>query len=818
MVLRKIELPERVILVARFSIDLVDERKADEREAVSEEVLFAPEKAPPAIERQVFVPVKIAQKPVTQIAGNWTLTNLCEEAEFGTAFLFLPVWFGCGALVYFSLENEPSLRAISAICGMALCLLVFARNTSVPKLVLTALLFGCLGVAAAKLETLRFATVMMGSEVTTRITGRLVHAEQITKGRTRLVIDIQSTERPKLKFAPERIRVSARGNFAEITAGSSVTGLVKLFALPGPVQPNGYDFAFESYFDGVGAAGFFLGKPEFSDSTELKTLTEKIDTMRSDLTAHIRTIVPGETGAVVAALVTGVRGAVVEADNEALRRSGLAHIMSISGLHLALAAGVVIATIRLGFALLPAIANVWPVKKLAASAGILMAILYCLLSGSEVATLRSTIMIIVMLGAVLVDRPAITMRNLAIAALILLAIWPHEIAGPGFQMSFAATAGLIAIYRWWARREIVEKPMQQNLGWRIYDSAKKAIIGTVLSSTVAGLATLPFGAYHFERLAPWGILSNLLALPAISIVVMPSAVAAMVAMPFGLDGYIWPIMASGVDFMLWLAHAIAGIGGPDATGPVPLAALLLSTFALVVFCLPQTRLRMVGLIPLLCATGFLLMRAEPVAFINENAKLVAYVTTNNELAVGSTRPDDFSVKNWQRTAETALVLKPVGVTELYNLSNFGEGFTCTKILCLGQLPSGLRVAYAKTLESVEPACKTAELVVQGFPGPPVKCSTKAAVITSGMLARHGAASIYKNENAARKSSDRVGWREAPIMSIKSTSSSYSIEWSYPTLNRPWQKQRVYSRPARDLPPKPKPEKRVFAGTGLQGRV
>jgi ComEC/Rec2-related protein len=662
----------------------------------------------------------------------------------------------------------------------------------------------------------------MGSEVTTRITGRLVHAEEITKGRTRLVIDILSTERPKLKFAPERIRVSARSNFAEIEPGSQVSGLVKLFALPGPVRPGAYDFAFESYFDGVGAAGFFLGKPEFASSAGPKTLTEDIDAMRSALTAHIREIVPGETGAVVAALVTGVRGAVVEADNEALRRSGLAHIMSISGLHLALAAGVVIATIRLGFAFSPGVANVWPVKKIAASAGILMAILYCLLSGSEVATLRSTIMIVVMLGAVLVDRPAITMRNLAIAALILLAVWPHEIAGPGFQMSFAATAGLIAIYRWWAKRAVVEKDHQRKMVWRVLDGGKAAMIGTILSSTVAGFATLPFGAFHFERLAPLGTLSNLLALPAVSLLVMPSAVAAMVAMPFGFDGYIWPVMAWGVEFMLWLAHAIAGFGGPDATGPVPVAALLLSTFSLVLFCLPQTRLRFIGLVPLALATCFIAMRDEPVAFIDENARLVAFVTANSELAVGTTRPDDFATKNWQRTAEVTRVLKPVGVSAIGKDLKLEAGFTCDKSLCLADLPSGLTLAHVKTADGVEQACRKAELVVQGFAGPPVKCGTGSAVLTSGMLARHGAVAIYADKDAESTNNTAKtaanNWRDAPLTVIKGETTNYRVEWSFPTLNRPWQTQRVYSRPARDLAPKPKPEKRVFIGTGLQGRV
>ncbi len=760
----------------------------------------------------------LAKKPRTEIAIEWLRHSFRTEAEFGTAFLFWPVWLGCGALLYFLRAGEPSFRPILAICGLAFCLAVLARHTIAPRLILTGLLLGCLGFAAAKFETNRYSTVMMGSEVTTRITGKLIHAEEITKDRTRLVIEISGTERPKLRFAPERIRVSARGDFAQMRAGSTVSGLVKLFALPGPVQPQGYDFAFESYFDGVGAAGFFLGAPSFAASFEPETRAEKINILRTNLTAHIRAIVPGETGAVVAALVTGVRGAVSDADNEALRRSGLAHIMSISGLHLALAAGVLIATIRFGMALIPRVSDVWPIKKIAASAGILIAILYCLLSGSEVATVRSTIMIVVMLGAVLVDRPAITMRNLAIAALILVAIWPHEIAGPGFQMSFAATAGLIAIYRWWAKRPVVEIDRQQTLVWRIFEIGKAAIIGTVLSSTVAGLATLPFGAFHFERLAPWGTLSNLLALPAVSIVVMPSAVAAMVAMPFGLDGYIWPIMALGVDLMLWLAHTIAALDGPDATGPVPVPALLLSTFALTVICLPQTKLRWFGLVPLIIAAGIMATREKPAMFIDENAKLVAILTKNDEIALSSTRPDDFAVKNWQRTLQAKTIVKPIGVTETDEALKSWAGFRCSKLLCMALLPDGLRIGHAKTIEGAEMACKIADLVVQGFAGPPIKCTTGAKVVTSGMLARHGSATLYTGAGSSPAKSIKTGWRDAALTSIKTPTANYRIEWSYPALNRPWQTQRVFSRPARDLAPKPKLKKRLFIGEGMQGRV
>lgn len=261
-----------------------------------------------------------------------------------------------------------------------------------------------------------------------------------------------------------------------------------------------------------------------------------------------------------------------------------------------LAAGVVFWLVRAGLALVPALALTWPIKKIAAGAAMVGVTAYCAFSGWDVAAERALIMTLIMLGAILVDRPALSMRNLALAALVALAREPEALLGPSFQMSFGAVAGLIACAPLIDGR-LLRAEGRSRLG-RVAASAAAAVLGTLATTLVAQVATAPFATYYFQTVQPFGLVGNALTLPLVSLAVMPSAVIGMLAYPFALDRPVWWLMGLAVRGMLEISSWIAGFG--QATVVLPAfgpAALALLAAALLVATLAVSRLRLLALLP-----------------------------------------------------------------------------------------------------------------------------------------------------------------------------------------------------------------------------
>jgi competence protein ComEC len=299
---------------------------------------------------------------------------------------------------------------------------------------------------------------------------------------------------------------------------------------------------------------------------------------------------PGDKGAIASALITGKRDAISAPVNDAMYISSLAHVLSISGYHMALVAGVVFFVLRALFALMPGLASARPIKKWSAVGALIAAFGYLLLSGSEVATQRSFIMTAIVLIGVMADRPALTLRTLAVAAFGVLLLAPQSVVHPSFQMSFAATLALIAAYErglpW------MVAGADTSMGARVALWGGREIVALILASMVAGLATTPYAAFHFHRLAPYGVIANLLAMPIVSVWVMPMGLLGLIAIPFGFDGMFWRLMGDGIDWMiavaLFVAHLPGAVGRMAAFGVGP---LLFGTGGLVLLCLLKTPLR-----------------------------------------------------------------------------------------------------------------------------------------------------------------------------------------------------------------------------------
>lgn len=704
------------------------------------------------------------------------------ERDFGTGFVAMPVLLAAGAVTYFCLPKEPNLMLIVAAALVVGCATALVRRVQWMRAAGLAALSVLAGVLAGSVETRRHSTQMMGSGISTHVTGRVASIELRANGRTRLTIEVVATERPRLRYAPDRIRATAGDVPGGLVPGDGVTGVVRLLSPSGPARPYGYDFTFENYFDGIGANGFFLSGPFKAQvrgpvPTEIAILAW-VERQRLKLSARIRDRISGPEGEVASALVAGVRGGIPEHVTEALRKTGLAHILAISGLHMALVAGTVVGAIRLAFALFPAFSSRHPVKKYAAAGGLLALTLYLVISGAAVAAQRAYVMFAVMLVAVMFDRAALTMRNLAIAAVIILTVAPHEVMGPSFQMSFAATAALIGAYGWYSERR-----RRRPGGWARLSPFANALrltglffAGLAATSIIAGLATGLFAAWHFQRIAPLGLFANLAAMPVVTIVVMPCAVAGVLAMPLGLDGLFFTGMGKGLALVITVAEWLAGHSPVDVVGAVPPLAVVLLAMSLVLAVVLITWLRAIALPFAAAGLALILMRDSPDMLISEDARLVAITLSDGGLAVNTKRPSAFTLGIWTAALNAGTAVKPQSSTEVLP-APAGTGFRCAGDVCVATHESGAVVAHARSASAASPLCGTATLmVIDDATAEGVCAHTHTKVVTKRDLALRGSAEV-RFRNGAAGLSHAIG----------------------PQL-RPWHAHRIYSREARGLPP------------------
>ncbi len=323
---------------------------------------------------------------------------------------------------------------------------------------------------------------------------------------------------------------------------------------PAPAAPGGYDFGRAAFFDRIGGVGYAYGRAAAIAPLRPESLRERIATaiaqLRWRMTQRIQAALPGSTGGIASALITGDRGSISDDDEAALRDAGLAHVLAIAGLHMALVGLGLFWVVRAVLAAIPSIALNYPIKKWAALAALGGATFYLVVSGAATPATRAYIMLATMLTAILMDRPALSMRSVALASLILLLLRPESLIEPGFQMSFAAVVGLVAVAEWEAAHRNQDGP-------RAFQSVRRYMWGIAVTSFVGSIATAPFAIFHFDRATHYAVLGNLLAMPVMGFVAMPAAAISVIAMPFHLEA--WPLsaMGFGIEIMLSVGRFVS---------------------------------------------------------------------------------------------------------------------------------------------------------------------------------------------------------------------------------------------------------------------
>lgn len=655
--------------------------------------------------------------------------------------LWAPVFLGLGAGIYFFLPDEPWpwLGLIGA--GIMGVLLYLLRPKPALQLLLIPVFLSAAGFSAAQVRSLtRHAPVLAQRLGPVNVTGQLIAVER-QEGGVRYLIAPTAIERLAAERMPARIRLRLSGsNRADpaLAAGDRVWLRAVLLPPPGPVTPGGFDYGCMLWFERIGAVGFILSPPRRTDSASQSDVWDdaslRLTGLRDRLTARIIAAIPGEAGVVSAALMTGDRAAISDSVNDAMKNSGLAHMLSISGLHMGMVAGILFYSLRALLAVIEPVALRYPVKKWSAGFALAGLLLYLLISGDSIPAQRSFLMTGLVLAAVMMDRTAISMRSVMLAGGAILLIAPESLHSASFQMSFAAVIALVALYERFGAQLSYSAGED---GW--FMRGLKYTGGTLSTSLVAGLATAPFAAFHFNRYTVYGLLSNMLAVPLTGVLIMPCAVAAFILMPFGLEQWaLWP-MGIGVQWVLEIAAWVAGLpGAVMAVAQAPDAALLLMIGGGLWLCLWEGGWRLAGWAPIVTGLCVWALSAafRPDILVEGQGRVIAVRNADGDLVVNSRRMARLANKEW---ALQEGLMQGLALTQ-------GEPSTpCDDSFCVFAARTGDKVALVQDSASLKDGCAQASIVIASILAEP--CKGPRLVLDARDLFRGGAHALWLSSDS-----------------------------------------------------------------------
>lgn len=628
-------------------------------------------------------------------------TILAERERW---LLWLPVLLGVGIGTYFWLDSEPAMwigPGVLALSAVTVAAAWPSERACVPAVAVCAV---ALGFAAAQAQAWWVAAPVLEHRLmATMVEGRLIAVDPLPEG-TRLIIAPSHIDRLDAAQLPARIRVRLRRDDPALVPGDWLSLRASLLPPPAPAMPGAYDFERRAFFDRLGAVGFALGAPQGLNPPAGEGPSrwrQAIEAVRAQVTARIRAVLPGSTGAIAAALIAGQTHAIPPADAGAFRDAGLAHILVIAGLHMGMVAGVGFFALRALFALIPPLALRYPTKKWAAAGTLLLIFLYMLLSGATVSSRRAFAMIGLVLLAVLVDRMSVSARSVALAASAILLMTPESATGASFQMSFAAVAALIAFY----------ETMQPVLSrWRTRAGAARRaglyILGIAFTTMVTTIATMSFTIFHFNRFPLYSVVANALAVPITGFWVMPWAILACLLMPLHLEALALVPMGRGIELIAAIAHRVTEWPGAVLTVPsMPVGGLMLVTAGGLWLCIWRRRWRWLGLAPIAAGYLSLALTRPPDLLVSGDGRLVAVRDGDGTYLPSTPHGDHFVEETWTRHAATSLGAPWPAVGEAA-----GGSLRCDAAGCV-YTARGRRVALIRDGGALAEDCSISDLVV-----------------------------------------------------------------------------------------------------------
>ncbi|WP_298494184.1 ComEC/Rec2 family competence protein [uncultured Maritimibacter sp.] len=643
----------------------------------------------------------------------------------GRLVLFAPVFLGCGIGWYFALRTEPDALVWTLIGLGTVFAGVLGWRTGrgpLPGLALiswaTAVVLA--GMMIAGLRSQMVAGPVLDFRYYGPVEGRVVAVDRSGSEAVRLTLDRVRLDRVNPWKLPNRIRISLHGDTQWIAPepGMRVALTAHLSGPEGPVEPGGFDFRRMAWFRGIGAVGYSR-VPAMVLAPPARELP--VERLRAAISASVRTAIPGEAGAFAAAITTGDRSAMGADTVQALRDSNLAHLLAISGLHMGLLVGFVFSSLRMGMALVPGLGTVTDIRRIAAIAALVAGAFYLSLSGGAVSTERAFIMVAVMMGGIIAGRRALTLRAVAVAALVLLVLQPESLVEAGFQMSFAATIALVAVFG--ALREFEGRRLPR---WA------RPVFAVVLSSLVAGLATAPFSAGIFNRVVHYGLVANVVAVPVMGSLVMPLAVIAALLAPLGLSWIALDLMRWPIEWVLWVAKATAQLPGAVDAVVVPpdwvLPVVALGGLALVLL---RGGGRVLGAVAVIAALAGWTQATRPDVLVSPTGGLVGILGSDGR-GLSKDRGETFAAENWLAN-DGDMADQETG---------FARGIFAGEVGARVARVGGMTVAHLTGRDvagRIPAVCEIADLVVVSVdPGVAADCP----VLTPEILRRTGSVAVW----------------------------------------------------------------------------
>lgn len=674
--------------------------------------------------------------------------ELWLEAERDQLPLWLPVMLALGIAGWFLLPDARSwIALIGAGAGLALAGIAFGlgRRSGMALLVAgVAIAAGCV-LVWSKAE--RVSAPRLTRPTIARFEAQVERVQQLAaKDSVRAVL--RPIGAPDL---PPRVRVNIASADAPagLARGDRLRLRARLMPPPTAALPGGYDFAIAAWFQQLGATG-----KAFAPVERLSAAPDG-GSMRERIGRFIRTALPQNSGGIAVALVTGDQGGVTEADAEALRRSGLAHLLSVSGLHITAAVGAAMfLTLRL-LALSPTLALRWPLMLIAGGVGAATGIAYTFISGAEVPTVRACVAALLVLGGMALGREALTLRLVAAGALVVLLFWPEALIGPSFQLSFAAVTAIIALHEHPRIRAFAvarDEGAIPRLG--------RGVAMLLLSGLAVEVALAPIALFHFHREGLYGAVANIFAIPLTTFVVMPLELLALIFGVVGLGAPFWWLTHQALGLLLWIAHTAGNAPGAVAMLPsFPTAAFALMVGGGLWTCLWRTRLRWAGALPFTAGAAWALLTPAPDLLITGDGRHLALRGDEGGYALLRPRAGDYM---------RDMLAEAAGVDgDLAELDTL-PGAACTRDTCQAELRRSGRIwrilatrsAYLTPIAEMNRACAASDLVVSDRRLPRtcrprwLKLDRNLLRVTGGVTIHFGSAPVVR---VTKSSHDEHPW-------------------------------------------------------------